>query len=436
MENKPSFDLNRALRARLEELSQSGSLHADDLQELEHHLRDSIAKLQSSGLSLEEAFLRATRNLGGSEIVADEFLKVNPARIWPSRILCLVAGAVLFFVLPSLCDTASGFVMRMLWRLPISGHVLGLLALVLRWSPLFGAILAAGWWMNARGDSWTRAAAACFRKPLLTTSCLILIPIVLAYGLRLANVFFPLVFDGPGWGWRDGQSQWARLATLRLWSPWASFIPAGPPQEHWSGAAFYLAPALLIFLAVVKCRGPLSQPGAARIWAPRVLWLLMGAVTVYSVLNLGHVWWVDKGQGVTYPFGLPLLMNDRFPINGNLAGLVVLIFWWGPLAASMLGLGWLAGAKGELCARVIKQLFRRPVLSALGLMAFPVISTLFFRPVFADLSLFQGSHTVPQRLLTVFDWCHYGGLFAPVCLLLGMFVYLIRRRLNRVARLA
>jgi len=437
MENKPSFDLNRALRARLEELSQSGSLHADDLEELEHHLKDSIAKLQSTGISMEEAFLRATRNLGGSEIVVDEFLKVNPARIWPSRILCLVAGAVLFFVLPSLSDTVLGFLMRMLWRLPVSGHVLGLLALILRWSPLLGAILAAGWWMNARGDSWARAAASCFRRPWLTTICLILIPIVLAFCLSFAGGFIPSPFDWPEWG-NFSQTDFARLAKVKLWLPWAAFFPPGATQEHWSEAAFYIAPALLIFLAVVKWRGALSQPGTGRIWAPRMLWLLMGAVTVYSVLNLSHVWWVPKGVGVIYPFGVPLLINDKFPINGNLAGLVIVIFWWGPLAASMLGLCRLAGAKGELCARAVTQLFRRPVLSALGLIAFPVISTLFFRPVFAPLAVFNGhgSEVVPQRLLTVFGWCHYSLAIAPACLLLGMLVYLVRRRLNAVARLA
>jgi hypothetical protein len=75
-------------------------------------------------------------------------------------------------------------------------------------------------------------------------------------------------------------------------------------------------------------------------------------------------------------------------------------------------------------------------LCAFGLMIFPVISTLFFRPVFADLSLLEGSERVPQRLLTVFTWCHYGFLVAPVCLLLGMLVYLVRRRMNHFARLA
>jgi hypothetical protein len=126
------------------------------------------------------------------------------------------------------------------------------------------------------------------------------------------------------------------------------------------------------------------------------------------------------------PRGLTWLMDEELPIDGHLAGLFVLMCWWGPLAASMLGRAWLAGASAESCQRAVTKLFRRPVLSALGLAAFPLVSTLLFRPVFTDLAVGGSDAVVPQRLLTIFAWCHYGALIAPVCLALGVFVYLGR----------
>ncbi|MBI3848791.1 MAG: hypothetical protein HY298_00660 [Verrucomicrobia bacterium] len=77
MENVSQFDLNTALRRWLELLRQSPQVKAENLQELESHVRDSVVQLQSKGLSSEESFLIATHRAGSPEKLEPEFAKVN-----------------------------------------------------------------------------------------------------------------------------------------------------------------------------------------------------------------------------------------------------------------------------------------------------------------------------------------------------------------------
>ena len=77
MENQSEFDLNTALCCWLEALSQSPHFRKENVAELESHLRDSVGRLQDTGLSLEESFFIATRRVGSPEKLEGEFAKVN-----------------------------------------------------------------------------------------------------------------------------------------------------------------------------------------------------------------------------------------------------------------------------------------------------------------------------------------------------------------------
>ena len=77
MENPSEFDLNTALRCWLEALAQSPHFRKENVAELESHLRDSVAQLQGTGLSLEESFFIATRRVGSPQKLEGEFAKVN-----------------------------------------------------------------------------------------------------------------------------------------------------------------------------------------------------------------------------------------------------------------------------------------------------------------------------------------------------------------------
>jgi hypothetical protein len=85
METTTPFDLNRAVRQWCENLGQSPAIRGHNLTELESHLRDSIATLQRSGLSAEEAFLVATKRVGNTATLGVEFAKANPEAVWLER---------------------------------------------------------------------------------------------------------------------------------------------------------------------------------------------------------------------------------------------------------------------------------------------------------------------------------------------------------------
>src|SRR5262245_32422297 len=92
MQSKNSFDLSHSIQQWRENLGQSLAFRNENLNELESHLRDSAAGLQSQGLSEEEAFLVATRRLGPTDALGNEFGKVNVAAVWRARALWMLAG--------------------------------------------------------------------------------------------------------------------------------------------------------------------------------------------------------------------------------------------------------------------------------------------------------------------------------------------------------
>ncbi len=85
METQNRFDLNRACLRWRQDLVQQGITPAE-ANELESHLHDAMADLQSRGLSQEEAFWIARHRLGPVFDLADQFAKANPARVWQDRI--------------------------------------------------------------------------------------------------------------------------------------------------------------------------------------------------------------------------------------------------------------------------------------------------------------------------------------------------------------
>jgi hypothetical protein len=77
MATATSFDLNQAIRQWREKLTTSPQFQAEEITELESHLRDSVITLQANGLSSEESFLIATRRVGTVEQIEPEFRKVK-----------------------------------------------------------------------------------------------------------------------------------------------------------------------------------------------------------------------------------------------------------------------------------------------------------------------------------------------------------------------
>ncbi|MGA3179785.1 MAG: hypothetical protein ABSF38_05520 [Verrucomicrobiota bacterium] len=107
MENSTRFDLDEAVRAWREALSQAPTLRRDDLDQLEAHLRDSVALLQTTGLSTPEAFCIAKRRIGSDDDLTREFAKVNADKIWLDRVLWMVIGYACIGLLHSFASVAS-----------------------------------------------------------------------------------------------------------------------------------------------------------------------------------------------------------------------------------------------------------------------------------------------------------------------------------------
>jgi len=72
METTPQFNLNHAIAEWRANLGQSPGLRRENLEELESHLRDSVANLCQRGLAEDEAFLIATRRVGSTRTLGTE----------------------------------------------------------------------------------------------------------------------------------------------------------------------------------------------------------------------------------------------------------------------------------------------------------------------------------------------------------------------------
>ena len=96
MEHTFAFDLNRAIHDWRKGLAKSPALKRDSLDELEAHLKDSIATLMENELSEEEAFLIAVRRCGTELELYAEFSKSglidSLVEIWFFRTAWIVLG--------------------------------------------------------------------------------------------------------------------------------------------------------------------------------------------------------------------------------------------------------------------------------------------------------------------------------------------------------
>ncbi|WP_029144540.1 permease prefix domain 1-containing protein [Microbacterium luticocti] len=68
-------------------LSRRAVLHADDVAELEGHLRDQIERLEASGLSADEAFLIGVTRIGRINDLAGEYAREHSDRLWKHLVL-------------------------------------------------------------------------------------------------------------------------------------------------------------------------------------------------------------------------------------------------------------------------------------------------------------------------------------------------------------
>ncbi|HWN96533.1 MAG TPA: hypothetical protein VNT99_16000 [Methylomirabilota bacterium] len=211
METTTRFDLNQSIRQWRDALAQSATMRAEELDELEYHLRDSMAQLRERQLTEEESFLVATRRLGGGEVLTREFAKVNPGRVWPSRLCWMLAGVFLLHLLGSVPHAGSGI----LWRWApqgISGHWLGFFVVVTRWAAFIAPLAAFLWLTTKKPQLIARWTTRAFHRPVMTSISLVLLAVV-----GSAIVLLPSLFLSMKWGIPTSPETVARLRVMSIW---------------------------------------------------------------------------------------------------------------------------------------------------------------------------------------------------------------------------
>ena len=92
MENKTSFDLEAAVAKWRDDLAAQETIGAEQLRELESHLREAVAGFREKGLTEEEAFLLARRRIGPGEKVAEEYHQEDPNALIRTRVFWMLMG--------------------------------------------------------------------------------------------------------------------------------------------------------------------------------------------------------------------------------------------------------------------------------------------------------------------------------------------------------
>lgn len=88
------FNLDKSIVLWKNEFYKNDSFTNDDIEELEGHLLDKIYALIKSGLSEEEAFIKAKDSIGTAEVLYDDFSIVNKMAIVSKRIILGLFGYV------------------------------------------------------------------------------------------------------------------------------------------------------------------------------------------------------------------------------------------------------------------------------------------------------------------------------------------------------
>jgi hypothetical protein len=179
METKTAFDLNTAIERWHDHLRQSPHFRPENLAELESHLRDSVASFRGSPLSEEEAFLVATRRLGGVPALEPEFAKVNGKEVWMIRLLWMLLGAQLWPLVRSCASAVAdasviggllGFGYQFKSFTYPNGYP-GSIEVVLFAAANVLAVagcLAVCWWaLHKKGRTFANTAASLLRRPLV-----------------------------------------------------------------------------------------------------------------------------------------------------------------------------------------------------------------------------------------------------------------------------
>lgn len=120
MATQTRFDLNAAMESWRNELASQPQLSSDDRRELEKHLADTMAELRHRGLNEEESFWLARRRIGQPQVLAEEFVKADPAAVWRERVFWMALAVLIAFIVSTISTATSDLLCS--WVPSIENH--------------------------------------------------------------------------------------------------------------------------------------------------------------------------------------------------------------------------------------------------------------------------------------------------------------------------
>ena len=125
------FDLEQQLRLWKQSFTITDGMRGADIEELEHHVRDSMSTLSALGLTPEEAFIVATHRVGAPARVAREFAKVHGSRLWYQQVGWMTAGALGYAICGLVISALASFTQVVALLAGGKGAAVGLAAVVI-----------------------------------------------------------------------------------------------------------------------------------------------------------------------------------------------------------------------------------------------------------------------------------------------------------------
>ena len=130
------FDLEQAIQDWKLTFRPDSSIGPDGVQEVESHLRESIERLQDSGLSMHEAFAVGLHRLGLTAELEREFAKNQPVVAWQTRLVWMVGGYLAFTLFRGGASAIVAFAGAGMAYAGVSATIAG---------PIAVAVLVAAW---------------------------------------------------------------------------------------------------------------------------------------------------------------------------------------------------------------------------------------------------------------------------------------------------
>jgi hypothetical protein len=407
MENPARFDLNEAIRQWRTSLQGSPPLSAQELHELESHLRDSTTALQAQGHPPEEAFRLASQRLGQPRELENEFGKLNPQRVWMDRALWMIAGLLLFSLVGWLAAIAREMIFQQMLVRSTNAHLIVVVSLAIQWLVMLGSI-AVFWRLATRGYGIvTQAGRLCLRRPLL--------PILGLVALNYGKI--------PLFQWLLGAMSPVRPEMMEKIQQMRMSMTAWWHADWWFHCLFWSSALLYLARRQLRHQDLTWSSSAARVrevWFERGTWMVAGLFL--NVYFLGDISLALETS--------MLLLAQSLPGNGHLLGFLSVCLQWA-FVVGVVFLLWRWFARDEAVGRrIVRFGLDRPALGALLLLLSTFIPLIVQGLFLAAIPTASTSGLSGKNFHVILGWNNHARQLLYCVVPVLLFFWLARKRWN------